>query len=567
MGFLPLLKICLAVCVWMWTLWPASARAEELPALPSDYEGLREAGIRSLNQGDLSLARQCGERLLQLEGPEGERYPAALYGHLLLGLANTESGSDSACYVHLETARAGAERHRDYEALMMVLNGFGNYSMFDNNDVYTALSYYFLALEEGKRVDNRRLYAMVLSNISGAYFMRGDFSGLRYADEAIRIAREEEEPVPLFYATMNRALYCLAADSLLPQAGVAIDALGQMHEAYGFGTESDLCLLRAQLHARRGETDGAYRYFAQAMENFPTASASTITMVYIEYAKLLRTDHRAASAVRVLEHGLEHIDSSGVPIHKARLLKELALSYREAGQTGKALECTLEYMEYQDRLFDEVRERATQAARIKHDIYAREQQISEQQVEILGNRYKIAVLTGLMLVLAVAVVLFYVFYRKKNRLYHAIVSQNREYMQREQLLLDQIGQLRKTASPSPVATDKLQDLMTRFTTLMMEEKAFTDSTLTVSSMAERLDTNRTYLSKAINENTGKTFTQLVNEYRIRQAISEISDLSADKPLKQIAAEVGFSSLSTFYATFQSITGMTPARYRSQLKGL
>ena len=60
MGFLSLLKICLAVCVWMWTLWPASARAEEQPALPSDYEGLREAGIRSLNQGDLSLARQCG---------------------------------------------------------------------------------------------------------------------------------------------------------------------------------------------------------------------------------------------------------------------------------------------------------------------------------------------------------------------------------------------------------------------------------------------------------------------------------------------------------------------------
>ena len=129
----------------MWALWPASARAEEQPALPSDYEGLREAGIRFLNQGDLSLARQCGERLLQLEGPEGERYPAALYGHLLLGLANTESGSDSVCYVHLETARAGAERHRDYEALMMVLNGFGNYSMFDNNDVYTALSYYFQA--------------------------------------------------------------------------------------------------------------------------------------------------------------------------------------------------------------------------------------------------------------------------------------------------------------------------------------------------------------------------------------------------------------------------------------
>lgn len=565
MGILPLLKICLGVCVWIWALWPASVRAEEPSALPSSYEDLREAGIRFLNQGDLALARHCGERLLQLAGPEEERHPAVLYSHLLLGLAGTESGADSVCYVHLETARALAGRQRDYEALMMALNGFGNYALFHNNDVYTALSYYFQALEEGKRVDNRRLYAMVLSNISGAYFMRGDFSGLRYADEAIRIAQAEDEPVPLFHATMNRAIFCLAADSLLPQAAVAIDALEQMHDAYGFGTESDLSLLRAQLHVGRGETAEAYGEFARAMENFPTASASTITMVYIEYARLLRTDHRAASAIRVLEHGLEHIDSSGVLIHKARLLKELALSYREAGQTGKALECTLAYMEYQDRLFDEVRERATQEARIRHDIFAREQRISEQQVEILGNRYKIAVLTGLMLVLVVALALIYGFYRKKNRLYQAIVSQNREYLQREQLLLNQIEQMRKPGPSAPA--DKLQDLMARFTTLMMEERAFTDSTLTVASMAERLDTNRTYLSKAINENTGKTFTQLVNEYRIRQAISEISDLAADKPLKQIAAEVGFSSLSTFYATFQAVTGMTPARYRSQLKGL
>lgn len=118
-----------------------------------------------------------------------------------------------------------------------------------------------------------------------------------------------------------------------------------------------------------------------------------------------------------------------------------------------------------------------------------------------------------------------------------------------------------------VPTDKLNDLMTHFTTEMIENHLFTDPSLTVASMADRLGTNRTYLSKAINETTGKSFTQLVNEYRIRQAIAEISDLAANKPLKQIAVEVGFSSLSTFYNTFQASTGMTPARYRSQLKGM
>ena len=109
--------------------------------------------------------------------------------------------------------------------------------------------------------------------------------------------------------------------------------------------------------------------------------------------------------------------------------------------------------------------------------------------------------------------------------------------------------------------------MNRFTVQMLENKLFTDPSLTIAAVAERLETNRTYLSKAINDITGKTFTQLVNEYRIRQAIAEISDLKADKPLKQIATDVGFNSLSTFYNTFQASTGMTPARYRSQLKGL
>ena len=141
-------------------------------------------------------------------------------------------------------------------------------------------------------------------------------------------------------------------------------------------------------------------------------------------------------------------------------------------------------------------------------------------------------------------------------------------MHREQTLLAQLEKLRQGGQPaSPVPADKLKDLMARFTAEMLEQKLFTDPSLTITAVSERLGTNRTYLSKAINDITGKTFTQLVNEYRIRQAIAEISDLKADKPLKQISTDVGFNSLSTFYNTFQASTGMTPARYRSQLKGL
>ena len=227
------------------------------------------------------------------------------------------------------------------------------------------------------------------------------------------------------------------------------------------------------------------------------------------------------------------------------------------------------YQDCLERRFDDVRERALQEMRVKHDIYSREQQIDRQRMEILDNHFKMALLGGGIVVLFVALGMAYYQYRKKDRLYGIIVARNRESMQREQALQKQVEALRAGEGVSQAAaglsSDKQQDLMTRFTALMDERRLFTDPSLTVAAVADELGTNRTYLSRAINESTGKTFTQVVNSYRVRQAVAEISDLEADKPLKQIAMESGFSSLSTFYTAFQSAVGMTPARYRAKLK--
>ena len=193
--------------------------------------------------------------------------------------------------------------------------------------------------------------------------------------------------------------------------------------------------------------------------------------------------------------------------------------------------------------------------------------IDEQRLELVRDRYKIAVLVICVIAVLGLLLLTYSNYRKKDRLYRAIVTQNSECIKREQLLLEQIERTRKsreTASAPPLPTDKAADLMAGFTSLMMERKLFCDPSITVGTVAELLGSNRTYLSKAINESTGKTFTQLVNEYRIREAVALISDLEANLPLKQICFDVGFQSLSTFYSSFQAATGMTPARYRAQI---
>lgn len=555
--------------VSLWLLLSLAGRAHtDADSLPGDKDSLRAIAFHYLNLGKVEEARKYGQRLLERGEQENDRDFCELYGHLVIGMTGTESGSSPEYYRHLEMARTLAERSHNHEALVSVFNGLGIYNLFVNNDVYTAISYYFMAIEEAKIVDDRRRYAIILANLSGAYFMRDDPSGLKFAEEAIEIARQDNEVIPLYYGLQNAVFYYLMTDSL-DRAEASIREVEQIHNAHGFSDLSNLYLVKAMLCEKRGDTKGAFRDYAYAMENFNTSSPSTIAMVYLKYAGLLRNHHYTSSAIKVLEEGLYLTDVSKTPIHKARLLKELSRSLREAGQYVEALDCAYEYQTYQDSLFNETRERALQETRIKHDIYSRERQISEQQVVILNNRYKITILAVVLVALLLALGLVYHNYKKKDRLYGTIVSQNREYMQREQLLMEQIEQLRRPEAAAPsssgLSSGKRDDLMSRFTAMMIERKLFTDPALTVAAVADTLGTNRTYLSKAINESTGKSFTQVVNDYRIREAIAAISDLAANKPLKQIAAEVGFSSLSTFYSTFQSLTGMTPARYRSKLK--
>ena len=88
-----------------------------------------------------------------------------------------------------------------------------------------------------------------------------------------------------------------------------------------------------------------------------------------------------------------------------------------------------------------------------------------------------------------------------------------------------------------------------------------------SKVAEILGTNRTYLSRIINEQSKLSFTHYVNRFRIEEAIRLLSDPNNETPLKAISTELGFNSISTFYNLFQSSVGMTPSQYRNKVMEL
>ena len=118
-----------------------------------------------------------------------------------------------------------------------------------------------------------------------------------------------------------------------------------------------------------------------------------------------------------------------------------------------------------------------------------------------------------------------------------------------------------------VVTETDRELFAKVENLMREQKVYRMKSLTRDSLADILGTNRTYLSRAINSMSGKSFSDYLNSWRIVEATLIMSDKSVDIPLKQLADDLGYSSISVFYRSFQKETGVTAGRYMKEVRAV
>lgn len=97
---------------------------------------------------------------------------------------------------------------------------------------------------------------------------------------------------------------------------------------------------------------------------------------------------------------------------------------------------------------------------------------------------------------------------------------------------------------------------------MEEKKLFTNPELRITDIALMLGTNRTYISRIVNEEVGTNFCDWINSYRIDYALSLMNDLTQNHlSALQISELSGFSSVSAFYRVFNEKQGISPGKYR------
>lgn len=209
----------------------------------------------------------------------------------------------------------------------------------------------------------------------------------------------------------------------------------------------------------------------------------------------------------------------------------------------------------------------------EQDLYETKARVMNEDMKAKENAFKYKIFYGsiIILIISVGLIVSIVLYHRNRMAYRALVYKNQEWAS-EMLpyasfesadVLEEDDKSEEKAIEEEQPTQEDVALMKEVHELVSKEKIFKNADLTLDLMAKQMSINRNYLSKAINQTTGKNFNTYINEYRVKEAIKILSNEKSDViSIDAIAFDVGFNNRTSFYQSFKKITGLSPSDFRS-----
>lgn len=112
--------------------------------------------------------------------------------------------------------------------------------------------------------------------------------------------------------------------------------------------------------------------------------------------------------------------------------------------------------------------------------------------------------------------------------------------------------------------EKVKDILfDKLVQFMHQQKPYLNPKISLTDLSNLLSVPIRDLSQVINEKTGQSFYDFINEYRIEESKRLLKTYSRkEKYISEIFYSVGFKSKSTFNTVFKKITGFTPGEFQS-----
>ena len=541
---------------------------------------LKDKAYGHISKGEYQETERVCQEILQNTVWGGQEwfytYALIYQGQARIMLGKTQEGLQD-----LLGAKRLAEIQHNDSALCSVYNGLGLYEQNVTCDYYRSLNYYREGCDIAERCGHRLLYCLLVANIAEVLTLRNEEAGLEYAEKCYLLGRQNNDPYLIYCGAISMARN-LCLNRKMEEAWRYTREADRLSKRYDFKNRSDIYNTYGEIALEAGDYMKAGLYYEQAIREHGFSQAAYVVSTYVGYGRALIAQKKYKSALEKLQIGKEISEKNITSLFRREVYLLLSACYDRLGEPKEALEYYKKYTAESFRLYNEDKERTEKEMMVRYETEKRNKELAQKNMLLQKEQNRVMALVGITFVVLIVVLLFYINYRRKNRLYKQIVRESVDWLAKERQFSKRIAEQEKQLqeligkagavdggrySGSSLNKDSQQELFGRLERLMQNDQVYKNSLFTREKMAELLGTNRTYLSQTINEQTGLTFTHYMNKYRIEEARRILADPQDDTPIKAIAADLGFSSVTTFYTLFKAVVQMSPDQYRKHARSL
>lgn len=553
---------------------------------------------------DTELARLDSEATLSMSTLSKEDLDSI--GHLLLKKARSERNRtyEGKAHFYLSSFRSGLsddERKARLDHLnsaeqiaddtdndtlrSMVYNQRGVWELADSYSPATAQYWFSRSIEKASGLGKRFYSIPAEMNMSEACRMSGDTIGIRYDRDLFEYAMKRDEPLLRFTAGFHCASYYATIANDTSELRPYIDAMRLMKKEFPGASE----MVYAKFFFAKGRYLKAEHFICKSQpENYPDFQ--------ILYAEILNRLGKYEESERLARKAMPSRNSLSF-YDFGKLLRIRAANMDALGNHREAYHRMEEYEDFRDSIARNRSLDLMKRYRIEYEIAAKDWEILEQRIRIRTMTFTISAIVTLTIV---AALFYFLWNRRRNRFYKDIVRQNREFIDRQNLLEKSIarrdsiisdlkirlhilhketcqtsdndsstgdsGIKDESVADAPIlqgglSEERIDEIFDRILTLCDKEQVWRDRSITRDLFAARVGCNRTYLTEVIKAKTGMGYSQYMNCCRIREAVRVLSDPDNSVQLKELSAKIGFMTIQTFYSAFRQQIGMSPAVFR------
>ncbi|MGI6224117.1 MAG: tetratricopeptide repeat protein [Prevotella sp.] len=408
-----------------------------------------------------------------------------------------------------------AEKAGDHDAMCLYSYGIANiYVIF--RDYRRAIEYYQKAIEKcsNKNVNTKALCYVYLTV---CYCRLGDLKSARYYMNLVKTHPVDDKKIADYYSNYNQGLIA----SLTGNYSIALQLLkkalritSEAHLMAGMGATAanDLGYVFSQLH----QSDSAIVYYKMGYE-------------------LGQKDHavdevsRSCVALTDLYKKRNGADSSSLYLNLNQQLLTGSLNPQR-------------FFNSQAKLRDY------------------ENNVVESRI---GNLKGYISWLMVVVVVIIAFMLLGLYYNSKLRkTYRLLVKKNHELIEQKEENMKLEEENKQLKSNFVLSEEQKAKLSKDILQVFKDPEIICKPDFSLNKLATIIGSNAKYVSTVINEEFGKNFKSMLNEYRIEIASKRLSDPAYNQyTIEAIAKSVGYSSINNFINVFKKVIGVPPSVYK------